>query len=461
MFYFLALILFLSGCGPGQALGTTLTLLPTQIFTTTKTNTSTVTITPTKTPTPFPSPTKQGGSSGIIFIGNIPTFNLKGNSNIFYINPDGSGLRPITKDGILGRIVWIEGISPNGTQILAISCPSSNTNCHIYNINLDGSSIKRIDNNSSNTNESEWVGDNIIAYIANDQINFADNNGTNITIGKWIPQFGNFPSSIIGTIFDRVIFLEAKHLGNGYSSVNYWWMKSDGSGEYGLLPRPVDPELFTEIKISPDGKNIIWEDCDNWEKMKVPPNYPGSIPTSGFMTVCYGGKFRRLSIASTEIKDDNIIINKERLKIYKTNMGSLYRSVFYEWSQDSNNVLISFMNDTTEYSKTPNPYSRVKQSFTYSYYLWSIINNSEIKLPLSITTPWLRFPVGTTISPDGKQVIIQDFDDYLSILDIPTMEYSEKIGCLLNIKCTHKPNVDQNFTYKNYGYYWLPDVENK
>ena len=55
--FFLSFSLLLSACGPGQALGPTLTPSPTFTFTPTSTSTSTPTFTPTLTPTFTPSAT--------------------------------------------------------------------------------------------------------------------------------------------------------------------------------------------------------------------------------------------------------------------------------------------------------------------------------------------------------------------------------------------------------------------
>src|SRR3972149_2980577 len=110
---FLLVVLFLASCAAPTTPAPTQTLVPEP------------TATQTAAPTNSPAPTQVGGASGRFiftyqkdeFIASFP--DLKGETNVFVANIDGTNLTPITR-GLEG-FNYLKAVSPDGTKALIAS----------------------------------------------------------------------------------------------------------------------------------------------------------------------------------------------------------------------------------------------------------------------------------------------------------------------------------------------------
>lgn len=107
----LVVFLTVTGCGPGQFLGPTLTPTPTNTLTPTATNTPAPTPTPTRIPTRTPIPTLMGGGSQIAF-----STDRDGNWEIYRMDSDGADPTRLTDSPATSD--WFPKFSVDGEILL-------------------------------------------------------------------------------------------------------------------------------------------------------------------------------------------------------------------------------------------------------------------------------------------------------------------------------------------------------
>lgn len=156
--------LIISGCGPGQLFGPTITSTPTKTMTPTTTHTptatSTRTSTPTKTPTRTPSPTptlpinvptpKEGYA---IVIGRVVRLNGEGAPNMkvqicsVYANTPfgvcGTGVKYRVATDENGYFMFSEMV-PGKYEVITVLLPNMFINYWLLNVNLKAGEIKVI-----------------------------------------------------------------------------------------------------------------------------------------------------------------------------------------------------------------------------------------------------------------------------------------------------------------------------
>src|SRR6266498_1306259 len=246
----------------------TSTSLPTAI----STLTSTPTLTPSPTWTPTPFPTSIGGTSGKLIFTYYKHFgcpeneicgyekvfpDLKGDSNIFISNWDGTKLTPITKDGFKS-FTFIEAISPDGKKLLVLSY-SGAKGADLYLVDLDNSDIKPqiiahnlfpISYGFGNA-RAAWIDNSSIVYIglyggeiALWRINL---DGTNrLRLSKSIRPWGIFSVDPQTGVVWR---------GDTFDSIQI--SSLDGTKEYSVNVNTVGQ--FAKSDYSPNGKWIFWQ----------------------------------------------------------------------------------------------------------------------------------------------------------------------------------------------------------
>jgi len=136
---FLLVILFCASCATPTTSAPS--PVPTSIETLTPVPTATQTLTPIPSPTVTPAPTQIGGASGRIifsyrkdvFLENFPE--LKGETNLFIANVNGTNVSPIT-DG-LEDYMYLQDVSPDGTKALVAGLSKQDEKKNLYLINLD------------------------------------------------------------------------------------------------------------------------------------------------------------------------------------------------------------------------------------------------------------------------------------------------------------------------------------
>ena len=456
----LSLCLTITACGPGKLFGPTFTPTPTNTLTPTATPTPTLTFTPSSTPTLTltpsstptftpspthtlsPTPTPSGGSDGLVFEyfrrGYSSDFDLRGSSNIFFANIDGSQLRPITTDGLQGY-TKVAGVSPDGNRILLLSSPNIffQNDCHLYIANLDGSGTIRLDTNTTQVEEAKWLPNGIIAYIANDHIYLINSDGSELSQDKWTTNLGQWPLRITGYSPNRLYFQVAKGIrSSGFRFGSRWWMKLDGSGLVGEIPRVIvnmGPLAPVEYEVSPDGTKAVWFDRGVDRTLIV-------------------------YIAPLSISDSNMTID-EKSKIKIPLPGGSNQNyvdwVDFKWSPTG--TFLWIMESILSADPTPtNPYAF---KITYIFFIWNLADSSATELPIlereNVTGGY--FSVSTVLSPDGRQVLITDKEDYIAILNLSTMELFRKFGCSVSKACPDKPNVNLNkYNPLIDTIFWLP-----
>jgi hypothetical protein len=410
----------MTSCGLSKISGYTFTPTPTKTFTPSSTPTLTPTITPTATSsptyTPTPTSTPVGGSGGLVFEyfprGYSSVFNLRGGSNIFFANIDGSGLKPITTDGIRGY-VYVAGVSPDGNQILMLSSPvvGNRNDSHLYIANLDGSGIKRLDTNTLQVRDALWLPNGKIAYIANNHIYLINPDGSDLSEDKWTSEYGHGLRWFNGFIQDRLFFMGFEQP-NGvlYNPTSLWWMKIDGSGQVGaIVPFELgkNPSDLLFSLFSPDGTKAAW----------------------------YDGLENKLYVAPVLISDSDLTIDQDnKIEVpVPVDVETGGGVPAFQWSPTSTFLWIrGSQNSNTSLSE-------------FTYYIWSAADSSVMKLPILEFTK-LNYFDHVVISPDGRQILLQDHWDYIAILDLSTMELTRDFGCSVSKNCPAKPyNLD--FSY--------------
>ena len=131
--------------------------------------------TATLTVAPAASPTTAPPSGGQILFVSL----LTGSPNIYSVNGDGSGVKPLSSAGANQAPTWSAG-----AQLIAFES-TRDGNSQIYNMHLDGSSQTRLTNNSAADTSPAWSPSAHIAFVStrdgNPEIYVMDANGANQT----------------------------------------------------------------------------------------------------------------------------------------------------------------------------------------------------------------------------------------------------------------------------------------
>jgi hypothetical protein len=439
----ITIICILTGCNSENAIkkinSETSSPILTHVITLTPTITSTFTESPTSTL--IPTPTSLGGSKGIVFTLYPRTYvgknNIRGGSNIFFANYDGSNIHAITTDGLLG-FTEVNGVSPDGKKILIKSSSDiyMRNNSHLYLANIDGSEINRLDKNVLQIYGSEWLPNGKIAYIGDNNIYLSNSNGSDIIKGKWQPEPGHFVFMLNGFSKDRFYFTDAKgSKGGSETPTDQFWMMSDESGVIEKLS-----EINTHNKpwsyiISPDGTTAVWfDESGMYGTGKI---YLAPIRYSG------------LSMLIEE--------NNRRLIVDSTLGSGFFINANINWSSDGSIIWIESQFDMSEHG------SMKPLKFIYSY--WDVKLSKLIEIPVLEMDNFSGDFGGlyTIISPDGKQVIYTDNGTYIGIINLSTMEISRKFGCTISNLCPDQPSHKQPNNWNDYenhlvanSIYWLP-----
>jgi len=279
--------LLLSGCGPGQLLGSTVTPQPTTTDTPTFTPSPTATQTQTQTPTPTitPSPTQVGGGAGkIVFELNKDEFikyfpNLEGELNVFTANLDSTGLIPIT-NGLMGYN-YIESVSPDGTKLLIASGSNqyfkNDKELNLYLIDLNSLESEPINlanglpENAWRGAAAKWINDTRLVYIGKGGAGFGiylvKSDGTNRSN---IYKYNNDgvthkPADILAVSGTQVYWDSAitTSLGGNRSSTDNlaWWSSMDGSQQGTLDFHGTQIKFsiyFNPLVFTNDGTELVW-----------------------------------------------------------------------------------------------------------------------------------------------------------------------------------------------------------
>lgn len=451
---FLLIILFLASCAPPA-------ISPTQTFTPEPTATQT----PSPTPTIIPTPTQIGGGAGKLiftytkeeFVKALP--DLKGETNVFTANEDGTDLTPVTNG--LDNYNYLKAVSPDGSKVLVASTSNhDNKDAVLYVVNIDSQNtepIKLADgllNDYGNNSSAKWIGNSQIVYVGNGEMGFGiykiNSDGTNpINIYKYNNDgVGNKPFEILATDGTRVYWdarIEAQLSSNSFNEKYLvWWSGTDG-GEKSPLEfngKQIYLEDFydRDSHFSPDGKKIAW--------------YEGSKPSDPKPYYSY------FHIAVLNDLDHPLVTIEPMT-------GFLYQRWFPDGSKilvfDSGSVQFGFSPDMTDsdiYSATDDSGKPIGN--LYGVYEVSIDPNLQPKnYKLSTIKMFVKqnitggynpaFMDLYDISPDGRQVLCQTYESQgngnwlstLNFLDVETLTFSEA----------------PNFTFSNTavgGIHWLP-----
>lgn len=284
---FLLVVLFLASCGAPA----TSAPMPTETFTPVPTVTQTLVPTPTITP----APTQVGGGSGRFvftyrkdeFLAAFP--DLKGETNVFVANIDGTNVTPITI-GLDGNN-YLMSVSPDGSKILVISTSKlKNKEANLYLVNLDSlesEPIKLADdlpNYYGNNSSAKWINDSEIIYIGQGKAGFGiykiNTDGTNpINIYKHNNDVeGDKPFELLAIDSKRIYWntriTTSISSNTVYHTYSLWWSSLDG-GERNPLEFDGKQVILkpdgsvVNIVFSPDGTKIAWGEQLRFES--VPP----------------------------------------------------------------------------------------------------------------------------------------------------------------------------------------------
>ena len=215
-----------------------------------------------------------GGMKKIIFDYYRPGYekdfpDLKGDSNVFASNLDGTDLAPITNGLMFDN--QVTGISPDGQKILVQTMPANYTTDEgtsgIYVIDLenkDGEPIK-VASGVFASATAAWLDNSHIVYIdlvPGGMAIFSINiDGTDRKrISKPVPGI------LTGHLFlpadkSRVFWEGFAQDGQYWNYEGIWWTSIDGSEQSKLSQSGIDKDFHLE-SISPDGSMAVWEVLD-------------------------------------------------------------------------------------------------------------------------------------------------------------------------------------------------------
>ena len=280
--FIFAFSLFISGCGPGQLLGATVTPTPTKTNTPTLTPTSTPTATATQTSTPTmtPTPTQIGGGAGKIIFElwkeeSVEVFpDLEGDINIFTVKIDGTNITPVTHG--LDKYNLIQEISPDRTKLLVSSGDGNSHNQyfsnHLYLIDLNSleSEPIKLANNLSKSSwqgvAAKWIDNTQLVFIGKGEDGFGIYSVNSDGSNQSLIYKGSDPIGLLAVKDTSVYWYSEKRTnigGNQWNIDDYPWV-SDIGGEEGKKALEFEGKQITfsstfyPLIFSPDGTKIAW-----------------------------------------------------------------------------------------------------------------------------------------------------------------------------------------------------------
>ncbi len=413
--------------------------------------------TPTPTPTLTPLPTEIGGGAGqLIFTyeraGFIQQFpDLKGNSNIFTSNVDGTNLTPIT-NGLTGYNT-IQDVSPDGQKVLitsAVGVWSDNPTYDLYLINLDSPSAEPIKLVEKGIKSRSWTFP-LARFVDDAQIVYTGKGPQGY--GIYVMDLENLdrkrislgqagPYSIIAVDAKRVYWtteltqMTFKDM-NGFKYsyggvfVSLWYSNLDGSeeGKLEFDGRQIIA-AFYELAISPDGKMIAWVSADEQHYCGLP------LPT---VILTY---------------EDSINYNSKCYVMYAAPLANLDNPikvplVFPSLGEAGND----YVDDPSiDYLKFFPDNSKVLIKDSNKGFYYAELTEGEHKLTFTYEDPSALDGLKNTsiqdFSPDGKLLMFIDYDKkpYIGILDLDTLTISDEFDSTLDLK-------DPNYLRP---IYWMP-----
>jgi len=202
---------------------------------------------------------------------------LKGETNVFVTNIDGTSVTPIT-NGLEGNN-YLMSVSPDGSKVLITSTSNlQNKEANLYLVNLDtpeSEPIKLADglpNYYGGNSSAKWINDSEIIYIGKGESGFGiykiNSDGTNPTnIYKYNNDGeGNKPFEIL-TLSGENIYWDTqsttKLSSNSVNNKYYVWQSGIAGGERTPLEVNGKQTIFEnvfgpDLVFSPDGTKIAW-----------------------------------------------------------------------------------------------------------------------------------------------------------------------------------------------------------
>jgi hypothetical protein len=445
--FFLLVVLFLASCAAPA------TSAPASTQTLTPEPTATQTSIPT--PTITPAPTQVGGGSGrFIFTYKKEEFleafpDLKGETNVFIANIDGTNSAPIT-NGLEGRN-YLKDISPDGTKVLITSTSNlQNKDAVLYMVNLDSLNsepIKLADglpNYYGGNSAAKWMDNSQIVYIGQGEAGFGiykiNTDGTNPTnIYKYNnDDEGNKPFEFLAIDGTRIYWdtqITTRLSSNSVNNKYFVWWSSLNGGENTPLEFNGKQIFFEDVPepdlvFSPDGTKIAW--VEKATGPESPNNY--------------------LKIAS--VSDIN--------NPYTTQV--LTSQLILRWFPDGTKILVFdlFSVDTPieKYSQyyQQHPEKPLASSFKNLYGVYEVpiasnlpIRNYNFAADIMGSLKSFVFMDLYDISPDGRQIILSTYEKnnkgsynaILKLFNLETLVFSDVSG----------------FTFTNTaisGVHWIP-----
>lgn len=243
--------------------------------------TPTLTVTPPPTFTPTITPTPRGGGTGKLVFqyareGYEKDFpNLQGDSNLFIVNWDGTGLTPVT-NGLLDYSMF-KGVSPDGKKALLFFAPPMYTAVEgtsiLYVMDLTQPNPQPIKIASgifeATYKTASWLDSSRVVYV--DQVPggwaifVINSDGTD---PKRISQRVNgiTPREVVATADQsRIFWLGVDASTPGWTHKGIWWTSMDGSQQAQLIQLSRRGNIsFSLNNFSPDGSMVVWE-YNTWE----------------------------------------------------------------------------------------------------------------------------------------------------------------------------------------------------
>lgn len=237
--------------------------------------TSLPTSTPAPTATPTPAPTPQGGGGKLVLTlfksAYASQFTLEGEANVFVLNPDGSGMKPLT-NGPKDMENLAAAVSPDGNLIAYSQVKinlryfySDNTLGDLFIIRADGTGPIQL---TTPKLKAYWRG---VTWLPDNRLLFfgSDEKGTSIFLAD--PKTGTVsrmksPSGdprglikVLGISPDGsgIYWFAGKYCPeHGLCNERYFWSRLDDT-EHRQIWKNIE-YAADRIQISPDGKRIAY-----------------------------------------------------------------------------------------------------------------------------------------------------------------------------------------------------------
>jgi hypothetical protein len=336
------------------------------------------------------------------------SINVSGARNVFFARPDGSGMYPITTNGLLG-FIEIRGISPDRKRLLLQSSPDQFMRgaSYLYIASIDGSGVTKLAA-ANNVNNALWLQRaDKIAYSDENHIYLLDPDEKTITTDRWEKPAGFFPYRVQYEFEDTVIFTTARGA-PGRSirddSCISQAMKTDGSGKVTPL------NVSFDFTVSPDKTRVI----------------------HGFGT----GNTTIFWIASIRKQGDSVVIDTSQEKQVPVDITGSITTV---WSPDSSFLWIHQMIGDGVLQKR---FWRNGDQTENRFYIWKIGEQQARQITkLTEKNPDWGYPMfgDWAISPDGKRVLFTHGGNYIAVFDLENDQVSLEFGCAIRGACPPEP----------------------